>query len=308
MRLVTYSSNGGEYRSGAVVGGTVVDLRQASVSVGTAARIPDLPQSVLEILAQGGSGLDQVRHLLEYLTRQGMGAAREGTPEPYLNRLEDVKLASPILRPEKILGIGLNYRDHCREMGRDLPKDIRTFAMFANSLVGSGDAIVLPRTSSQMDWEAELVVVIGRPAKHVSVEEALDHVAGYTIGNDISARDHQAADPLVIRGKAGDTHAPAGPWLVTRDEIPDPGNLAIELRVNGVVKQSSNTSELVFSIADIVSILSRYFTLNPGDMIFTGTPAGVGAGRKPQEWLKPGDRIDVMIEGIGTLTNICVAE
>jgi acylpyruvate hydrolase len=159
-----------------------------------------------------------------------------------------------------------------------------------------------------MDWEAELVVVIGKPGKYIPVADALGHVAGYTIGNDVSARDHQRADPQAMRAKSGDTHSPIGPWLVTADEIPDPSGLEIALSVNGVEKQRSNTAEMVFSVAEIVAFLSRYFTLKPGDLIFTGTPAGVGMGRKPPEWLRPGDRMDVSIERIGTLSNPCIGE
>jgi len=290
MKLVSFIRDDGAIRTGVVAGDRVLDLHAMDAT---------LPADMCALLAGGQDSLDRIGALLGTA-----GDAPRGTSLP----LEGVRLACPVQRPEKILGIGLNYKDHCREMGSELPTTMRVFAMFANGLVGHRDAIELPKTSSKMDYEAELVVVIGKNTRYVSEDDALDHVAGFTIGNDISARDHQADDPLTMRGKCGDTHAPAGPWIVTRDELPDPSRLDIELKLNGRVMQSSNTEELIFTVPHIVSFLSRYYTLRPGDLIFTGTPPGVGSGRDPQVWLQPGDQMDVSIEGIGTLSNTCVAE
>jgi 2-keto-4-pentenoate hydratase/2-oxohepta-3-ene-1,7-dioic acid hydratase in catechol pathway len=292
MKLVTFAT-GGTNRLGAVIGDRVFDLQAASTA---------LPGDMVAFLALGHDGIHTAAQVIEQVR------AGRADQNRLLLPLSAVALKAPVLRPEKIIGIGLNYLDHCREMGRDPPTEIRTFGMFANTLIGMNEPIWLSRNSTKMDWEAELVVVIGRRGKYIAEDQALGHVAGYTVGNDVSARDHQAADPATMRGKSGDTHAPLGPWIVTADEIPDPGALAIELRVNGIVKQSSNTAQLVFGVPKLISFLSQYVTLAPGDLIFTGTPSGVGAGRKPPEWLNPGDRIDVTIEGIGTLTNPCIAE
>lgn len=287
MKLVSYARDGYEFRTGVLVGDGVLDLNRSD---------PSLPVDMVALLACGASALARVGLLAESAT------ASDTVP------LAEVRLGRPIRRPEKILGIGLNYRDHCIELKRDLPTSMRVFAMFDNGLIGPGEEIVLPHNSSEMDYEAELVAVIGRKARYVSPDEAQDYIVGFMVGNDISARDHQAKDPLTMRGKCGDTHAPIGPWIVTSDELTDPTNLDIELLLNGQVLQSSNSSEMVFSVADIVSFVSQYYTLKPGDIIFTGTPAGVGMGRTPPIWLQPGDRIDVTIAGIGTLTNTCVAE
>ena len=224
------------------------------------------------------------------------------------SRAGEASLKAPIANPEKIIGIMLNYRDHCLESGFEIPTTIGIFPIFANAIVGPGDAVLIPRISTQIDWEGELVAVIGKTAKYVPVDRALEYVAGYTCGVDVSVRDQQKLDPRYIRGKSADTHAPIGPWIVTRDDIPDPHDLDIELRVSGVVKQSSNTRHLIFKVPELVSFMSQYLTLKPGDMIFTGTPGGVGVHRRPQEWLKTGDRIDLTLGKIGTLTNHCIAE
>jgi acylpyruvate hydrolase len=313
VKLLTFLA-GSEHRLGALHGDRIIDLNLAHAAMLAArgetqphqAAAAIVPAELEALLCKGDAGMVAAREALAWAA--GRDAPEGPAGERMVYRLDEARLAAPIRRPEKIIGIGLNYRDHCREMGRDLPTEIRTFGMFANALIGPGAAIRLPWNSEQMDWEAELVAVIGKPARHVTADQALGYVAGYTIGNDISARDHQKADPATMRGKSGDTHAPTGPWLVTSDEIQDPGILDLELKVNGVVKQSSNTAELVFPVATLVSFLSRYFTLLPGDLIFTGTPAGVGAGRRPPEWLTPGDRIDITVDRIGTLSNVCVAE
>lgn len=305
MKLVTYSGIDGISRVGAVSGDRLIDLALADMSPLSRSRSRNLSADcfvdIISFLTAGESAQVRARQLIEIF------ASAETTADPVKNPA-DVTQRSPVERPEKIIGVGLNYRDHCLEIGRDIPTDIRTFGMFANALVGHGAPVILPASSQEMDWEAELVVVIGKPGKYISIKDALGHVAGYTIGNDVSARDHQRADPQAMRAKSGDTHSPIGPWLVTTDEIPDPAGLDIALSVNGIEKQRSNTSEMVFSVAEIVAFLSRYFTLKPGDLIFTGTPAGVGMGRKPPEWLRPGDRMDVSIERIGTLSNRCVSE
>jgi 2-keto-4-pentenoate hydratase/2-oxohepta-3-ene-1,7-dioic acid hydratase in catechol pathway len=212
-----------------------------------------------------------------------------------------VPLAIP--RPGKIVCVGLNYRDHAAEGGMDLPKAPLLFAKWPNTLIGDGDAVVLPPESTQVDYEAELGVVIGTTAKRVSERDALDHVAGYICVNDVSARDLQFADGQWTRGKSPDTFCPVGPRLVPREEIGDPQALAIRCIVNGEALQDSSTAQMIFSVAEIIAYASQVITLEEGDLIATGTPAGVGVFRDPKVLLKDGDEVSVEIEGLGTLTN-----
>ena len=208
-----------------------------------------------------------------------------------------------IPRPGKIVCVGLNYRDHAAEAGMDLPAAPLLFAKWPNTLVGHGDPVVLPPESTQVDYEAELGVVIGTTAKRVSERAALDHVAGYICVNDVSARDLQFADGQWTRGKSPDTFCPVGPRLVPREEIDDPQALAIRCIVNGEALQDSSTAQMIFSVAEIIAYASQVITLEPGDLIATGTPAGVGVFRDPKVMLQDGDEVSVEIEGLGTLTN-----
>jgi 2-keto-4-pentenoate hydratase/2-oxohepta-3-ene-1,7-dioic acid hydratase in catechol pathway len=221
-----------------------------------------------------------------------------------------VRLLPPVPRPEKILCIGLNYTDHARETGREPPAEPIVFSKFVTALAAQGDPIVLPRLSKKIDYEAELVAVIGAGGRHIPIDRALDHVAGYTCGNDISARDWQSQKPggQWLLSKTFDGFAPLGPALVTADELPNVGDLKISLRLNGRTMQESRTSQLIFGVAQLVSYISGICTLSPGDLIFTGTPAGVGVARKPPVYLQPGDVAEVEIEGIGVLRNPLTAE
>ncbi|MED3912031.1 fumarylacetoacetate hydrolase family protein [Peribacillus simplex] len=218
-------------------------------------------------------------------------------------KLSEVKFLPPFVKPDKIICVGLNYFDHCKETGMEPPDSPVIFSKYANAIAGHNDAIEIPINSTEVDFEAELAFVIGREAKHVSEEEAYDYVFGYTIMNDISARDLQFQDGQWSRGKTADTFAPFGPVVVTHDEVGDPHNLAISLELNGEIMQDSNTSNLIFTVPKIISFLSQSMTLKPGDLIATGTPPGVGMGRNPKIWLKNGDRMNVSIERIGTLSN-----
>lgn len=221
----------------------------------------------------------------------------------------DYHLVCPLRAPQKILAIGLNYRDHARESGAELPTTPLVFAKTPNSLVGPGGVLRWsPGDSTQVDYEAELAVVIGRRARLVPVERALEHVLGYTACNDVSARDAQFADGQWTRGKSFDTFCPLGPWIVTRDELADPQKLAVRCRVDGVTLQDGTTSDMVFGVAELISTLSRVMTLEPGDVIATGTPVGVGFARTPPVFLGDGDTVEVEIEGIGVLTNTVVLE
>lgn len=213
----------------------------------------------------------------------------------------DVRLGSPIGRPSKIICIGLNYRDHAEESGMEAPAEPVVFFKSTTALTGPNDGLEIPYGSEKTDWEVELGVVIGKTARHVAESDAMDYLAGYVLHNDYSERAWQLEHcGQWVKGKSADTFAPLGPWLVTPDEIADPHNLRLWLKVNGETKQDGNSSNLIFNIPFLISYLSRFMTLLPGDVISTGTPAGVGLGFKPPQYLKPGDIIELGIDGLGT--------
>ncbi len=219
-------------------------------------------------------------------------------------------LLPPVPAPEKIICIGLNYLDHAIETGAEPPSEPIVFSKFNTALIGDGESIVLPRLSHKVDFEAELVVVIGSTARHVGVANAMAHVLGYTCGHDVSARDWQIGRPggQWLLGKSFDTFAPLGPCLVTANEIENPGALAVMMRLGNELVQSSTTAQLIFDIPTLISHLSHIMTLKAGDLIFTGTPPGVGAARKPPRFLRDGDVCTVEVVGIGKLINRCIAE
>ena len=219
-----------------------------------------------------------------------------------------VELPSPIRRPGKIICVGLNYRSHLAEIGEPTPDFPILFFKPATAVIGPGQAIVLPRVSGQVDYEGELAVVIGRLGKYIPEERALCHVAGYTCANDVSAHDIEFRTSQWTSGKMLDTFCPLGPVLVTRDDIPDPGLLRLRTLLNGRVVQDATTADMVFSVPFLISYISSLTTLEPGDVILTGTPAGIGCNQNPQIFLKPGDRVSVEIDGIGMLTNPVGAE
>lgn len=214
----------------------------------------------------------------------------------------------PIELPQKIVCVGLNYRDHAEEQGIELPQAPLLFAKWPNTLIGPGEPIVIPPVTKQVDYEAELGVVIGERVRGVSEENALEAVRGYLCLNDVSARDIQFPDRQWVRGKSLDTFCPVGPELVPVRDVPDPQALAIRAIVNGEVLQDSSTAQMIFGVAQIIAYVSRAITLEPGDLIATGTPAGVGAFRDPPIWLQPGDEVTIEVEGLGALTNPVRAE
>ena len=216
-----------------------------------------------------------------------------------------VKYHAPVHDPRKIVCIGLNYRDHAAESGAQVPREPILFSKYATALIGHGQPIVLPPVSQEVDYEAEIVIIIGKRGRNVATASALEFVAGYTVGHDVSARDWQLKKDgkQWMVGKTFDTFAPAGPVLVTADEVPDPHNLGIRLRLNGQTMQDSNTKQLIFRVGDLVAYLSQVFTLEPGDLIYTGTPPGVGFARKPPVFLKGGDVVEVEIDGLGECCN-----
>jgi 2-keto-4-pentenoate hydratase/2-oxohepta-3-ene-1,7-dioic acid hydratase in catechol pathway len=234
-------------------------------------------------------------------------AIAESRPD-VLIKTGQVALGPPVANPEKIICLGLNYRDHASEAGFEPPPVPIFFSKFRNALVGPFDPIVLPRSSHEVDFEGELAVVIGKAGKYIPLEDALDYVAGYAVMNDVSARDLQLRTSQWTAGKTLDTFAPFGPGIVPRALIPDPQDLVIQTRVNGTVVQSDSTSNMVFSVAETIAFLSSLMTLRPGDIIATGTPAGVGFKREPPVYLQPGDVVEVEVEGIGTIRNPVVSE
>lgn len=297
MKLVTFTLEGAP-RLGALVDEGVVDLAAA------AARVPGLPQpaalqgGLLALLDAGALGMETAARVV---------AAARQDPGGVVLPLEQVRLLAPLPNPRKIVCVGLNYRDHCEENNVPLPKSPVIFSKYATAVISPGEAIVKPAETEQLDYEAELAFVIGRTGRNIPEAEAMQYVAGYTILHDVSARDIQFSDGQWVRAKTFDTFAPMGPALVTADEIADPHNLAIRLDVNGEVLQHSNTRHLIFKIPFLISFLSRCFTWQPGDLVSTGTPAGVGAFRDPKVFLKPGDVVTIQIEGLGTLSNPVVA-
>jgi 2-keto-4-pentenoate hydratase/2-oxohepta-3-ene-1,7-dioic acid hydratase in catechol pathway len=271
----------------------VVDLAAAQA----ARQGADFPATMLDLLQAGDDAWRTVADIAEW-------AGGKGTGKPFMHSLADLRLAPPIPNPGKIICVGLNYADHCREQNIDLPESPVLFAKFTTALIGIDEAITWPtEVSQQVDYEAELAVVIGREAKNVPGDEANQYVAGYTIVNDVSARDVQFSDGQWIRGKSFDTFCPMGPYLVTADEIDDPQQLDIRCRVNGELRQDSNTREMIFQIPFLISFISKTCTLLPGDVISTGTPDGVGVFRDPKVFLKPGDVVEVEIEKLGRLRN-----
>ncbi|MGI5835895.1 MAG: fumarylacetoacetate hydrolase family protein [Chloroflexota bacterium] len=317
MRLVTFRYDGST-AVGALVDGKVIHLPRAYAGYLSSQGTPlayllaeaQMPGDILPFLAAGERALVAAERAIEYV--KSMSAATPGPRGPRGERLsfslDEVALLAPIPRPGKILCIGLNYRDHAEEIGLKLPERPVLFSKYSSCVIGPGEPIVIPSITDKVDYEAELAVVIGKTAKGVEAEKALDYVAGYTLMNDVSARDAQMGDKQWVRGKSFDTFGPMGPALVTKDEIADPGKLGISLRLNGQVMQNSNTSNLVFGVPELIAFLSQAITLEPGDVIATGTPGGVGTSRKPQVFLKAGDVVVVDVEGVGALENPVVAE
>jgi 2-keto-4-pentenoate hydratase/2-oxohepta-3-ene-1,7-dioic acid hydratase in catechol pathway len=250
----------------------------------------------ISFIAAGGEVRERVEHLANSASERDLLA------------LDSVRLTAPIPRPSKIMCVGLNYRDHAVESKMEIPSVPTIFAKYANAVIGPGDPIVLTSATQKPDYEAEFALVIGKRAKRVQAAEWSDCVFGYTIVNDVSARDVQLATTQWTVGKSFDTFAPIGPHIVTADEVPDPHALDIRLSIGGEILQHSNTRELIFGIPVLIEYLSRLMTLEPGDIISTGTPAGVGLGRTPPRWLRPGEEVVIDIEKIGTLRNPVIAE
>ena len=268
------------WRTGVVIGDEVVDLTDQEVG---------LPGEMLELLVGGQGALERAGQA------HRTGARRLS--------LEEVELVAPVPRPPKVLAMGMNYAAHIAEMGREPPEHQVWFNKQRTCVIGPGQAIEIPSVSDLVDYEGELAFVIGRPARQVTAAEAISVIAGFTVMNDVSVRDWQWRSPTWTMGKSFDSHGPLGPWIVTADELGDPQRLRLRTWVNGEQRQDGNTADMVFGIGEMVEHLSTACTLEPGDVVTTGTPPGVGAGFQPPKWLSDGDVVRIEIEGIGVLEN-----
>ena len=283
MKLVTFECNGST-GPGALLDDKVIGLKSAGFP------------TLLHLIQGGTEALQRVQAWID------------NPPADEIVPLAAVRLLAPLSHPPKIICVGLNYRDHALECNAEIPKVPTIFSKYTTAILGPGEAIILPRHSKEPDYEAEFAVVIGKGGRYISKDRWRDHVFGYTNLNDVSARDFQMATSQWMIGKTFDTFAPMGPAIVTADEVPDPHTLDIQMIINGEVLQSSNTSQMVFRIADLIEHISSVFTLEPGDIISTGTPAGVGEAKTPPRWLRPGDHVVVRISGIPELHNLVRAE
>jgi len=313
MRLLTFET-AGRQRLGAEWRGRIVDLQNVAalaevVHYGASAAgalVERFPSDMLAYLRGGSAARSVAREALSFLEQlpRDVEDALSGS-SALIYQEEQVRRRAPIPRPGKIICLGLNYRDHAAESNMPVPTEPVLFSKYASTVVGPGDPIVLPPDSEQVDYEAELVFVIGKEARNVEAADALSYVAGYTCGHDVSARDYQLkrGGGQWMAGKTWDTFAPLGPVLVTADESLDPNNLPIRCVLNGETVQNSNTNQFVFNVQDTIAYLSRIMTLEPGDVVFTGTPPGVGFARKPPVFLKDGDVAEIQIDGIGVLRN-----
>ena len=288
MKLLSFIS-AGDVKLGVKTESGVVDVVATAEKEGLSS-----PKDLQELISQGQEGFDQVKSILSY--------------SPVLIPDGELHYAPPLNKPEKLIFVGLNYEKHAREGGMPIPEQPIYFAKFANSLAGHKEDTIVLDFVKEVDYEVELVVVISKKTSNVSKEEALDYVFGYATGNDFSVRELQNRSSQWLYGKAHDGFAPFGPYVVTADEVQNPQNLNLKLWVNGEERQNSNTADMIFSVADIISDLSKIMTLEPGDIIFTGTPEGVILGMEEKDWLKPGDKVVCEVEGLGTLENKLVGE
>ncbi|GAB4257195.1 MAG: fumarylacetoacetate hydrolase family protein [Methylomicrobium sp.] len=283
MKLITFTQDR-QTRIGAVVGDEVVDSKANSA----------LPATMIEFLNAGERARDALQKLID------SGSHR--LP------LDEIKLHATVPKPGKYLAVSLNYADHIAETGMDKPEYPTFFNKQSTCVIGCGEAIVRPKVSDKLDYEGELAFVIGKRCRHVPFEKAPDVIAGFTIANDVSVRDWQARSPTMTLGKSFDTHGPLGPWLVTSDEVGDPHNLNLKTWIDDELRQNSNTRHMIFNCYELVAYLSQAMTLEPGDVIATGTPSGVGVKMKPRGYMKPGQTARIEIEGIGTLYNPVIEE
>ncbi|WP_134700825.1 fumarylacetoacetate hydrolase family protein [Ammoniphilus sp. YIM 78166] len=306
MKLVSYTYEGNTRIGTILKDETLVDLNYAYQAMLQAEgklrseKIAEafVPANMVEFLQGGDESLDLAKQAVEFIQNHPQATSRKVT-----HRVSEVRIEAPVLNPGKMICVGHNYREHILEMGRELPTHPVVFAKFSNTVIGPQDDIPFYPISEQLDYEAEFAFVIGKQARNVSQEEALDYVAGYTIVNDVTYRDIQRRTIQWLQGKTVEGSAPMGPWLITRDELQNPSGLGVLLTVNGEERQRTNTENLVFTVPYLVEFLSGLMTLEPGDVILTGTPGGVGVARDPQVFLKDGDVVRIEIDQVGVLEN-----
>lgn len=305
MKLINFTA-AGHTRAGAIVEDKVIDLNyayQAQLKAEGKYRYEEIahafvPATADELYQGGKESLQLAQNAIDFIL-----ANPESFEKKVIFNKSEVKVEAPVQKPGKIICVGHNYREHILEMGRELPSNPVIFAKFANTILGPEDDIPFYPISEQLDYEAEFTFVVGKQARNVSEEDALDYVAGYTITNDVTYRDIQRRTIQWLQGKTVDGTAPMGPYLVTSDELEDPSGLDVVLKVNGEVRQKTNTANLVFDVKKLVSFLSSLMTLEPGDVVLTGTPGGVGFAMNPQQFLKDGDVVTIEIDQVGTLEN-----
>ena len=304
MQIISFATEDSNWRSPRMGIILHVDDRDTGYRLDCEKLFPkaERPADPLDWFDMDGPWFQKARATHDALVRDEKALA-DARDKGWLVPSRDAYWFAPVPRPRKIICIGLNYRDHAAESKMPIPERPVVFSKFSTAVIAPGEAVVLPSTSEQVDYEAELAVVIGRRAKHVKAEDAYDYVLGYTAFNDVSARDFQFADGQWQRGKSCDTFAPMGQTIVTTDQIPDPHKLSIKLVLNGQTMQDSNTDQLIFGVPALIEFLTQSITLEPGDVIATGTPPGVGFARTPPVFLKPGDQMEVLIEGMGGLGN-----
>ena len=313
MKLLSFDSHG-EQRLGELRDQGIIDLGRAhdlflSEVTGTHREKPvSFPQRMIDFLESGEELRSYTSNLTDHVHGLLPRRSRELRQQRVLLKTTDVRILPPVPVPPKIVCLGLNYRDHAEEARVPLPERPLLFSKPSTTIVGPEDLVIYPKISTQVDYEVELAAIIGKRGKDIPESDAFDHVAGYTVFNDISARDIQFGDKQWFRGKSFDTFAPMGPCLVSREQVSDPHNLKMELRVNGETRQRSTTANMIFKIPQLIAFISDVMTLQPGDVIATGTPAGVGFYAKPERrLLKPGDLMEAEIEGIGLLRNRIVS-
>lgn len=294
MKLLQFQGGEG-LKLGVKTDAGVVDVAAAGEALGI-----DAPTSLIEVIEVGQPAIDAIQGVLDAAAGSESGASWT---------LDEMGLqyGPAVADPGKIVCVGLNYRRHAAETNMPIPETPVLFSKFGNSIAAHGDSVSLPPVAIEYDYEVELGIVMGKAARNVSQEDALDYVLGYVTANDLSVRDLQTRTSQWLLGKTLDNFLPVGPYLVTADEVGDPQLLSIKTWVNGDIRQNSSTGDMIFTVAEIVSYISRYFTLEPGDLIVTGTPEGVAMGREDKPWLKPGDEVVVEVEKLGSLKNVMIA-
>ncbi|HTX07353.1 MAG TPA: fumarylacetoacetate hydrolase family protein [Solirubrobacteraceae bacterium] len=312
MKLVTFLL-GGDVRLGAIGGESIVDLNRAYAALERSHARPAaqasadavVPTEVVDFLALGDTALDAARAAIDYANALPPDLAARMLVTVSTGEAE---LLPPVPKPPKIICVARNYAEHAREAGLQISEIPIVFARFTDTLVAPGGPVIRPTVSEELDWEGELAVIIGKRGRHIDRDHAMEHIAGYSIFNDVTVRDYQFRVTQYTSGKNFAASGPFGPYLVLKDEVEDPHNLEITTEVNGTVKQRGNTSDMIYDLPTILGHISEWIALEPGDVIATGTPAGVGFKRTPPEFLRPGDVVSVTISGLGTLTNPVHAE